>query len=50
MHLTCDFQLVLCANVWEPAGEHAVRVLEKAVAAGKASGGFDDAFSKPFVR
>ena len=44
-----DFQLVLCADVWDRIGWFSVRVLEDAVAAEKARGGFDRFFSEPMV-
>jgi len=43
------FQLVLCADVWDGAGEFAVRSLEQAVAAEKERGGFDWVFPEPLV-
>ena len=44
-----DFQLVLCADVWDRIGWFSVRVLEDAVAAEKARGGLDRFFSEPMV-
>ena len=49
MHKVRDFRLVLCVNVWEHLGRHAVQILKEAVAAEKASRGFDDFFSEPEV-
>ena len=31
MHATRGFQLVLCADVWEPVGEYAKQVLKQAI-------------------
>jgi len=47
MHRVRDFQLVLYADVQECVGRYTVRVLEQAVAAEEAKGGFDGLFSKP---
>ena len=41
-----DFQLVLCADVWDSLMKHAVRVLNQTVAAEEVQRGFDDLFSK----
>ena len=49
MHKVRDFRLVLCVNVWERLGRRAVQMLKEAVAAEKASGGFDDFFPEPEV-
>ena len=44
-----NFRLVLHANVQETVGEYVVRMLEEAVAAEKASRGFNTLFPKPSV-
>ena len=44
-----NFQLVLCADVWDHMGKYSVRVLEEAVAAEKAMGGFSNDFLEPLV-
>ena len=44
-----DFWLVLCPLVWGCVGEYPVQVLEKAIAAEKANGGFDDFLYEPSV-
>ena len=44
-----EFQLVLCADVWDGVGEHTVRVLKRAVEAEKVRRGFDDTFPEPLV-
>ena len=49
MHKTRNIRLVLCVDVWDRVGEHAVRVLEQAVAAEKARRGFGDVFPEPLV-
>ena len=49
MHKVRDFQLVLCADVWDFIGWFSMRVLKNAVAAEKARGGFDEFFSEPMV-
>ena len=49
VHEVREFQSVLCANVWALVEEYTVGVLNKAIAAGKASGMFDDTFSEPLV-
>ena len=36
-----NFQLQLCANVWDPVGEYSVGILEEAVSEEMANGGFD---------
>ena len=48
-HRVRDFRLVLCADIWDPVGEYAVRTLKEAVAEEKAKKGFDDFFSEPLV-
>ena len=49
MHKVRDFQVVLCADVWEGVGEYSVRSLNEVVAAEKARRGFDTGFPKPVV-
>lgn len=49
MHHYRNFQLVLCADVWDGAGDYAVRSLEQAVAVEKAKGGFNGALPEPLV-
>jgi len=44
-----DFRLVLCADVQDCRGENLVRVLNEAVAMGKAKGVFDNFSSEPVV-
>ena len=44
-----DFRLVLCADVWDAVGYHAVQTLKRAVAAEEAKRGFDCLFPKPTV-
>ena len=44
-----DFQLVLCADVWDWIELYSVGVLKYAVAAEKAKGGFDSFSSEPMV-
>ena len=44
-----DFWLVLCTDVCDCVGEYLVQELENAVAAEKASGGFDSIFTEPLV-
>ena len=44
-----EFQLVLCAEVWDPVGEYSVRMLREAVADEKAKNGFEDFRSEPPV-
>ena len=48
-HKVRDFQLVLCADVWDPVGEYAVRMLKEAVAEERAKGGFNVFLSEPLV-
>ena len=43
------FRLVLCADVWNRVADYSVGVLEEAVAAEKADGGFDKRFLEPLV-
>ena len=49
IHELRDFRLVLREGVWHRVGEHSVRVLEEAVEAEKARGGFDVGFPEPLV-
>jgi len=49
VHKVRGFQLVLCAQVWDPVGEYSVRMLKAAVADERAKGGFDDFRLDPFV-
>ena len=44
-----DFQLILCADIWDPVGEYAVRMLKEAVAEERAKGGFNVFLSEPLV-
>ena len=44
-----NFQVELCASVWDPVGEYSVRMLKEAVAEEKAKGGFDGCLSEPSV-
>jgi len=44
-----NFQLQLCANVWDPVGEYSVGILEEAVSEEMANGGFDGFPFTPFV-
>ena len=44
-----DFQLVLCADVWERVGEDVVRALKRAISAEKAKGEFNGPFSEPVL-
>ena len=48
-HKVQNFRLVLCADVCDCMGEYSVQELENAVAAEKASGGFDSIFTEPLV-
>ena len=48
-HKVRNFQLVLCAEVWDPVVEYSVRMLKEAVAEEKAKVGFDDFLSEPLV-
>ena len=49
MHKVRDFQLVLCADVWDGARGYTVRLLKQAVAAEEAGRGFDGIFPEPPV-
>ena len=49
IHYYRGFQLVLCADVWDGAGDYAVRSFEQAVAAEGAEGEFDQVFPEPPV-
>jgi len=49
VHKVRGFQLVLCAEVWDPVGGYSVRMLEGVVADERAKGGFDDFRLEPFV-
>ena len=49
MHRVRDFQLVLCADVWERVREYAVLHLKRVVADEKVGMGADDFFSKLLV-
>jgi len=49
MHKARDFQLVLCAEAWDGAGEHMVEVLKQAVAVEKVKRRFGSAFLEPLV-
>ena len=49
LHKVRDFRLVLCADVWNGAGEFSEQMLKKAVAAEKAERGFDGIFPEPLV-
>jgi hypothetical protein len=49
MHGIRDFQLVLCADVWDSVREYAVQRLRQATTAEKAKGGFDSMFPEPLV-
>ena len=44
-----DFRFVLCADVWDRAGEYSVRVLKGAVAVEDVKGMFDNFPSEPMV-
>ena len=44
-----DFQLVLCVDVWEGAGDYALRLLEEAVAEERAKKRFNMFFPEPLV-
>ena len=48
-HGVREFELRLCANVWDPIGEYAVRRLKEAVAAAEAEKVFDQHFTAPGV-
>jgi hypothetical protein len=49
VHKARNFQLVLCAHVWNRVVEYSVGVLEEAVAAEKVDGGIGDIFSESLV-
>jgi len=49
VHKVRNFQLVLYANVREPVGEYAERMMKEAVVAEKARGGFNIFFPEPLV-
>ena len=49
VHGVRNFELQLCANVWDPIGEYAVRRLKEAVAAAEAEKVFDRHFPAPRV-
>ena len=49
VHKVRDFQLVLYVDVQERHGKHVVQMLNEAVAAEKARGGFDHLFTEPLV-
>ena len=49
VHKVRNFQLTLCAYVWDPVGEYSVRMLKEAIAEEKAQWGFDDFLSEPLV-
>ena len=49
MHTVVDFQLVLCADVWDCVGEYAVEALKRAVAVEKAAGRLDYLPSEPIL-
>ena len=49
LHICRDFQLVLCVEVWEGAGEYALRLLEEAVAEERAKKRFDRFSPEPLV-
>jgi len=49
MHKVRDFQLVLCADVWDPVEDYSMHMLKRVVANEKARGGFSDSFSEPLV-
>jgi len=49
MYRLRDFQLVLCAEVWNRFGEYVMRVLKHAVAAEKAGGRLDYLPSEPLL-
>jgi len=44
-----DFQLELCAFVWDPLRDHAMGILKEVVAEEKAVGGFDEFLPQPLV-
>jgi hypothetical protein len=49
MHKVRNFQLVLCADVWDGVGRYVVRMLKQGIAAEKAKRGFDSIFPEPPV-
>ena len=49
VHKVRDFQLQLCADVWDPVGGYSMGILKEAIAEEKANGGFDGFPSEPFV-
>ena len=44
-----EFQLVLCAEVWDPVGDYSIQMLKEAVADEKAKNGFEYFRSEPPV-
>ena len=49
MHKVRDFQLVLCADVWDGVRGYTVQTLKQAVAAEEAERGFDGMSPEPLV-
>ncbi|KAF9642465.1 hypothetical protein BDM02DRAFT_3264464 [Thelephora ganbajun] len=49
VHRIREFELVLCADVWDGVGEYSVEKLKRAVAVEKARGTFDNIFQEPSV-
>ena len=49
MHKARNFRLVLCVDVLDCMGGYAMQVLERAIAAEKAKGGFDSLFPEPLL-
>ena len=49
MHAVRDFQLVLCADVWDPVGEYTIEALKQAIVAEAAANRLDYLPSKPLV-
>ena len=49
LHKVRRFELVLCANVWDPVGEYTVRMLKEAVEVAKKGKMFDEFASEPTV-
>ena len=49
MYAVQDFQLVLCADVWDRLGGYAVESLKRAVAAEKAENRLDSMHTEPLV-
>jgi len=49
MYAVRGFQLALCVDVWDGAGEYAKGLVEQAIAVEKAGKGFDYLPSKPSV-